>query len=61
MGDSHLQQGSNVVITWPLGCASFRLQQTISLNPTTWVDVVGQSPVTLPISSDQTFYRLIYP
>ena len=61
-------QGTSVVVTWPLTCNNFRLQQTSALgSPSTWTDVTqassvvnNQNQVTIPING-QTFFRLIYP
>jgi hypothetical protein len=61
-------QSNNVVISWPLTCVNFRLQQSATLNPTTWSNVAqpvvvvnNRNTVTSPISGASTFYRLIYP
>jgi len=61
-------QGTNVVITWPLTCNNFRLQQTPALNPSAWTDVTqtvsivnNQYQVTIPLGGNPTFFRLVYP
>jgi len=60
--------GGNVIISWPLTCANFVLEQTASLNPASWSPVSlppypivgGQYSVTIPITAN-TFYRLRFP
>jgi hypothetical protein len=62
-------QGTNVVISWPLTCGPCVLEQTPSLSPPiTWtptpgpiVVVSGQNTVTVPLSTNNTFYRLRCP
>jgi streptogramin lyase len=62
-------QGSNVVLSWPITCNTFVLQQTTDLtSPITWspaggtvVDVGGNHTVTLPLSGGNTFFRLKFP
>ena len=62
-------QGTNVVISWPIACGTFELQQTADLTPpSTWspaggtvVDVGGMHTVTLPVGGGHTFFRLKYP
>jgi hypothetical protein len=59
--------GNNVVVTWPLTCTPFRLQQTPSLKPATWTDtapptvVNNHNQVTIPLGAGPMFFRLIYP
>jgi len=59
--------GNNVVISWPITCLTFRLQQTSALSPTLWTDVPqpvvvvnNQNTMTVPILSN-TLFRLIAP
>jgi hypothetical protein len=60
------RQGANVLICWPATCAAYRLQETLSLNPTIlWrsiADGVGcdgeTNCVTVPIAGTARFYRL---
>ena len=62
-------QGANVVISWAITCHDFVLEQTASLNPTSWsavslppYPIVGSNySVTIPITADITFYRLRFP
>jgi hypothetical protein len=61
-------QGSNIVISWPITCKTFTLQQTADpTNPNSWttvgqpvVVVNNRNTVTIPITTN-TFYRLKYP
>jgi hypothetical protein len=62
-------QGTSVVISWPITCNTFTLQQTSDITPpSVWtnvgqpvIDVGGQHTVTLPVSAAKTFFRLKYP
>jgi len=56
--------GNNVVLSWPLNCNMFVLEQTSDLNPTSWTPVGApivvsgaRNTVTVPITAN-TFYRL---
>src|SRR5207248_1656096 len=40
-------QGTNVVISWPLTCVNFVLQQTPSLSPSTWTSSGLPAPVVV--------------
>jgi hypothetical protein len=54
-----------LVLTWPAGDPTFVLQQTPSLSAPVWttgptpVVVGGLYQVTVPVSADQQFYRLV--
>jgi len=50
---------SSVKITWP--DSTYRLQGSLSLNPATWVDIAGSSPVTVATTNSYRFFRLICP
>jgi hypothetical protein len=57
-------QGSNIVVSWPLTCAAFALEQTPGLNTVNWTPVSqpvvvdnDRNTVTIPVSS-MAFYRL---
>jgi hypothetical protein len=60
------RSGNNLLICWPSPSTGFKLQQSGTLVPTSWVDVT-QAPtdngtikcVTVTMSSATTFYRLI--
>ena len=53
------QQGGSVVITFP---TSVKLQSATNLNATvTWSDVPGTSPLTVPITGAQVYYRGVPP
>jgi len=62
-------QGTNVVISWPVTCNNYVLEQTASLNPSSWSPVSlppypivgGQYSVTIPITGANAFYRLRFP
>jgi len=59
--------GAGVVLSWPITCASYVLQEATSLDPIpTWTAVPvppllanGSNSVTLPLARDSRFYRLI--
>jgi hypothetical protein len=58
-----VRTGNNVVISWDGD--GFRLQTTPTLNPPgppfAWTDLVGDSPVTIPIGPGNIFIRAICP
>jgi uncharacterized repeat protein (TIGR03803 family) len=54
--------GTNVVLTWPANITGFSLQSATNLAGTiNWNAILGQSPVTNPVSGQQQFYRLMHP
>jgi len=62
------RQGNNIVIRWPVGCTTFRLEQTSTLVPTSWSTVQapisiagGFYQVVLPNTGTQRFFRLAAP
>jgi len=63
------RQGNNIVVRWPVGCTTFRLEQTTSLSPQiTWSTVLapisisgGHYQVVLPNVGTQRFFRLAAP
>jgi hypothetical protein len=50
---------SLVKVTWP--DSTYRLQGSLSLQPATWVDIVGTSPVSLAPTNSYKFFRLTCP
>jgi len=52
--------GSNIVFTW--NGANYRLQGSTSIGAgAAWVNIPGNSPVTVPMSSPMRFFRLVCP
>ena len=58
----------NVVLSWPAAQATFQLQSTASLAPSSWANVTNLPvqngsvvTVTLPISPGTRFFRLVGP
>jgi hypothetical protein len=51
------EQGSNTVLDW--ANHSYSLQYSTSILPTTWVDVSGPPPVTVPSTGPTKFFRLV--
>lgn len=53
--------GTNLAVTW-IG-TGYRLESTTAFNdaPTVWTPVSNTSPVTLPASANQMFFRLVCP
>lgn len=48
-----------VQLSWP--DPSYRLQASPVIVPTTWVNIAGSSPVTLPATGNMRFFRLVCP
>jgi DNA/RNA endonuclease G (NUC1) len=62
-----LTSTNTLIISWPLAPAGF-LQQNSNLTTTNWVNVTnaanvvgGQNQIILPTSSENNFFRIIYP
>ena len=62
---SSSQSGANVILSWPANAVGYNLQQTVTLNPSTWTNHVGtvntsgtNKTVTLTTPSGRMFYRL---
>src|SRR5262249_7900649 len=61
--------GNNVVITWSVNAANYRLQSATNLNQLIWTDVTNPPPqvinsqytVTVGITNARKFFRLIAP
>jgi subtilase family serine protease len=60
--------GNNVTISWPASVPGYSLQMSTNLASGNWVSVTnqqsvvnGQNQVTLPMSSVNSFYRLVLP
>ena len=62
------QQGANVILSWPVTCSIYQLQETLSLSPPiTWTPTVlpvvsnFQNLVTVPHGRTNRFFRLQSP
>jgi len=53
-----VQAGANVMLSW--SAADYHLQANPALNnATNWTDVPGDSPVTVPINAQPSYFRLL--
>ena len=60
-----VQQGINAIIYWPVSCTDYRLEESASFSPASWVpaaalpEAVGsQYKVTVPVGTENRFFRL---
>jgi hypothetical protein len=65
---SVVNQGSNVIVSWPASATTFSLQQTLSLIPANWISVTNLinttnnvNSVTLPATNGSAFFQLVSP
>jgi hypothetical protein len=51
--------GSSVILSW--SGSTFRLEGSVNISPPIWMDISGNSPVTLSLANPYHFFRLICP